>query len=409
MKRWQKMVLAAAALAVPVMSCGQRSLVLLDVRAGGAFTDQSLLLDVRLTVTANDDVTTRYPRVHLQPTPPYRIGMYLPSEMSGRVTFAASVDNGDCVVGRGTAVVDGVESGETSHPIDLVIEPTGPCSGGDGGPGGSGHGGTTGTGGTPGTGGPAGPGPVGGAGTTGTGGVAGTGGVTGTAGTGPGVAGRGGAGGLGGTSGSTGVAGTGGVGGRGGTGTAGSGPAGAGGVGTPGTAGIGSGGISGAGGLTGIGGRGGSAGAGGIAGSTGGSSGGAGGAGGSAGGGGAGGAGGSTGGAGGSIGGNSAGGATGGSGPGGGAGGGCGATTCPPPFICASGGACICSETPAQACARAGVQCGNITDNCGQPVFCSCKFAGQVCNLSTYTCFSNCTSGTGGIITTDFVCPPTPD
>src|SRR5262245_26078575 len=110
MKRWQKLVLGAAAAAVPVMSCGQRSLVLLDVRSSSAFTNQSVLLDVRLSVTANDDVTTRYPRVHLQPNPPYRIGMYLPSEMSGRVTFVASVDDGDCVVGTGTAIVNGVQS-----------------------------------------------------------------------------------------------------------------------------------------------------------------------------------------------------------------------------------------------------------------------------------------------------------
>jgi hypothetical protein len=110
MKRWQKMVLAAAALVVPVMSCGQRSLVLIDVRASSAFTDQNVLLDVRLSVTANDDLTTRYPRIHLQPNPPYQIGMYLPSDMSGRVTFEGRVENGDCVVGTGSTVVDGVQS-----------------------------------------------------------------------------------------------------------------------------------------------------------------------------------------------------------------------------------------------------------------------------------------------------------
>ena len=65
MKRWQKFVWAAAALAVPAMSCGQRSLVLLDVRASSAFPDQSVLVDVRLSVTANNDVTTSYPRIRL--------------------------------------------------------------------------------------------------------------------------------------------------------------------------------------------------------------------------------------------------------------------------------------------------------------------------------------------------------
>jgi hypothetical protein len=107
-----------------------------------------------------------------------------------------------------------------------------------------------------------------------------------------------------------------------------------------------------------------------------------------------------------------AGGSFGGSGPGGsGVGGttGCSASTCQPPFVCNSGGACVCSESNAQACARAGVACGYINNNCGQQVFCSCPLASQVCDPSTYTCFSSCTTGTGGIITTDTICPTTPD
>src|SRR4051795_3429172 len=196
MKRWQKIALVAAAVVVPVLSCGQRSLVLLDVRASTAFQDPAVLLNVRLSVTANDDVSTRYPRIHLQRTPAYQIGMYLPSDMTGTVTFHATVDNGDCIIGTGTVVATGVQAGETSKPMDLTIEPTNECTPiGDGGPGGSGSAGTTGTAGT-------GPG--------GAGGMTGVGGVTGAAGVG-GASGMTGAAGRGGSTGAGGMAGTGGV------------------------------------------------------------------------------------------------------------------------------------------------------------------------------------------------------
>ena len=39
MKRWQKLGLLAAAVIVPALSCGQRSLVLIDVKASNAFDD----------------------------------------------------------------------------------------------------------------------------------------------------------------------------------------------------------------------------------------------------------------------------------------------------------------------------------------------------------------------------------
>ena len=94
---------------------------------------------------------------------------------------------------------------------------------------------------------------------------------------------------------------------------------------------------------------------------------------------------------------------------GGGGGTGCGATTCAPPYICNGSGACVCSETSAQACARAGIACGYITDNCGQPVFCACKIVGQICDAVNNVCFSGCTTGTGGIITADIICPASRD
>src|SRR6478672_7069015 len=65
-KRWQQMALVVAAVgALPLLSCGQRSLVLLDVRASTGFTNPTVLQDVRLTVVANHQVTTRYPRIRL--------------------------------------------------------------------------------------------------------------------------------------------------------------------------------------------------------------------------------------------------------------------------------------------------------------------------------------------------------
>ena len=84
---------------------------------------------------------------------------------------------------------------------------------------------------------------------------------------------------------------------------------------------------------------------------------------------------------------------------GGGGGTGCGATICAPPYICNGSGACVCSETSAQACARAGIACGYITDNCGQQVFCACKIVGQMCDAVNNVCMSGCMTGTGGIIT----------
>ena len=46
--------------------------------------------------------------------------MYLPSEMSGTVTFVGKIENGGCVVGTGAATVAGVQSGETSAARDSL-------------------------------------------------------------------------------------------------------------------------------------------------------------------------------------------------------------------------------------------------------------------------------------------------
>jgi hypothetical protein len=161
---WNKIALAAVAVIVPALSCGQRSLVLLDVKASTAFTDPGVLLGVQLTVTANKDLTTRFHKIRLQSDMPFQIGVYLPSDMTGTVNFDATIDNGSCTIGAGMAVENGVQSGDTTQPIPLIISPTTPpCIPiGDGGVDGSGSAGTSGS--------------------AGAGGMAGAGGVSGTAG-----------------------------------------------------------------------------------------------------------------------------------------------------------------------------------------------------------------------------------
>jgi hypothetical protein len=406
-------LVVAAVGALPLLSCGQRSLVLLDVRASTAFADPTALQDVRLTVVANHEVTTRYPRIRLLTSSSYQIGMYLPSDMTGTVTFEATIDDGRCVIGAGSAVATGVQSGETTAAIPLIIDPTTDCGNVDGGTAGTGGTGGTGTAGAGGmTGGAGVTGSAGSspAGTGGTGATAGGSGTIGSGGSGGATAGTAGRGGTTGTAGVSGAAGTTGAAGRGGTsGTAGvSGAAGTTGAtgrgGTTGTAGVsgaaGTTGAAGVGGMTGTAGRGGTTGAGGVAGVGGGGPG-VGGSGGVAG----------VGGGGPGVGGSGVGGSS--TGTGGttgtaGTGGFCGTTACLPPWMCSSQGTCVCSETPAQACARAGIPCGYVIDNCGQQQFCMCPIANTICDTQTNRCFSGCTTGTGGIVTTEIICPQQP-
>jgi hypothetical protein len=96
----------------------------------------------------------------------------------------------------------------------------------------------------------------------------------------------------------------------------------------------------------------------------------------------------------------------------GGSGTNCGTATCQPPFVCNGSGVCVCSETPPQACARAGVGCGTVYDNCGQQQTCTCK-APSICEPTSGLCFTSCGSGAGGTIATspdspDIICPPPP-
>jgi hypothetical protein len=360
MKRWQKLGLWAAAVIVPALSCGQRSLVLLDVKASTAFQDPNVLADVGISVTANRDVTTRFSHAHLLAGGTYQIGMYLPSDMTGTVTFVAEVDNGECVFATGMATATGVQAGETTKSIDLVVMPTAQCTPiHDGGAGASGTAGMSGAAGVSGSAGAAGTGTAG-TGTAGSSGgiISGTAGSSGAGGMTAGIAGRGGTTGSGGVGGMTaGTAGRGGTTGSGGVGGMTTGTAGRGG--TTGAAGFGGmQGTAGFGGAVGVGGGGGGTGVGGAVGAG-----------------------------------------------GGGGGTGCGATTCVLPYICNGSGTCVCSETSAQACARAGIPCGYVLDNCGQQVFCACKLVGQMCDAVNNVCMSGCVTGTGGIITAQIICP----
>jgi len=339
LKSWQKILLAAAIVVVPIVSCSQRSLVLMDVTVSGTAS----FSDATLVITANDEQKTTFAGLALNQTA-YRAGVYLPSDMTGQVMFKAEVDEGNCIVGTGTAVAD-VSGGGTTGPIALIITPMVPCvpitDGGQTGVGGTGgtsgtagHGGGSGMTGSAGAGGGGmtGSAGAGGGGTTGSAG-AGGGGMTGTAGSGgmTGSAGSGGSSGNAGRGGITGSAGRGGVGGgANGSGGMGNGSGGTGGSVSP----VGSGGSAMAGSM----GRGGSLG---LAGS-----------------------------------------------------GGC---LCPLNESCNAAGICVCNQTDAQACAAAQMGCGTTTNICQRKVLCKCP-VNSTCDPNTGLCSTNCVTGAGGAI-----------
>jgi hypothetical protein len=352
LRRWQAVLLATAIVMVPILSCSQRSLVLVTVNAPQSYSNVSLV------ITATDLETTTFNKVSFTDGA-YKVGVYLPSDASGPVPFKAEVVQDGCEIASGGPVMSpDVSSGATvSMAIDLTAI-TGPCVPVDGGVGSGGTGGGKGSGGS-GTGGV----------TTGTGGAVGTGGVLGSG----GVIGSGGRIGTGGVTGSGGVVGTGGLlgsGGHGGSATGGT--IGSGGmIGTGGM--LGSGGVGGTGGVVSTGGvigTGGIVGTGGVVGSGGG--------------------------------GGKGGGASGGTiGSGGmvGSGGSTGCI-CPANQICQSGSTiCVCSEDDATACS--GVPCGTVTNICQQTVSCpnSCP-AGYVCDTTVNACRKLIVNGCGGSVST---------
>jgi hypothetical protein len=350
LKGWQKILLAGAGVVIlPMLSCSQRSLVLVDVHAPASVA----YTNVTVVIGANQEPNTTFEKVTFDASGVFHAGVYVPSDMTGTIALHAEVDQSNCVLGSGDASTKVTSEGETTTAVPLPItSSTTPCVAGTGGTAGSS--GTGGAGGMVGAGGSVGSGGSGGlTGAAGAGGSVGAGGATGAGGS----AGMGGKGGVSGAGGVTGAGGTNSGGGHGGsgaggvTGAGGSPNTGAGGSPTTGAGGAGGlGGVTGAGGLPTTG----SGGAGGLGGVTG------------------------------------AGGLP---TTGSGGGGGC---VCPAGFVCMPGTTtCVCSQSDTDACAS--VACGSTTNSCGQTVNCP-----NTCPVG-YSCLGNLckmltTTGCGGDI-----------
>jgi len=214
------------AVAVLVLACGQQqSLLSLDVTADRRYQDVTLRID------SDTSVAKVFAHVTLDPSSAYRVGIYLPAGLSGTVHVDGQIDDGTCVLARGSVDIGNVQPGGSVGPVTLALHTVTGCespagdggmsdrpeaaagtggagqggSGGLAGDGGRGAGGAAGAGGTG-----AGGSGTGGSGTggvgTGSGGAIGTGGlvVVGTGGAGSGGRpGTGGAQGTGGTPGAT--------------------------------------------------------------------------------------------------------------------------------------------------------------------------------------------------------------
>ena len=352
LKRWQKIFVAAAAVVLPILSCSQRSLVIVTVMTPNGVT--AFQGSVDLVIHAGNEEQARFDAIMFEGGQ-YKAGVYLPSDMSGDVSLKADVEQSNCIIATGNGTATGVQPGQ-SVPATVQLDSV-PCQPVDGGAGGTtgqgrsagalGSGGMMGTGGTNGLGGATGQG-----GSTGAGGAIGSGGKGGS-GTGGSTTGSGGVNGTGGATGNGGATGKGGVTGTGGIPT------------------TGSGGTTGAGGATGTGGLKGSGGTVGSGGS----------------------------GSGGSGSGGSGGSGSGGSGSGGLGSGGSSGCTCPDPNeLCSpASGVCVCSQTDSEACMN--LACGSTTNICNQMVTCpnNCP-SGSSCigNL----CRPIVTTGCGGSIAT---------
>src|SRR5262245_10268091 len=115
MNRLLRYLLAAAGVcALMAAACESRSLVAVEV-IGDALFD-----DVTLTVTANNQETKQFPHAVFGPGNVYRIGVYLPPDMTGTVRLDAAADDGQCVLGRGNAQVLNVKAGEISMTVQLL-------------------------------------------------------------------------------------------------------------------------------------------------------------------------------------------------------------------------------------------------------------------------------------------------
>jgi hypothetical protein len=175
---------AALAISVAASSCGQRSLVEVDVLADTPF--QGVTLRLIAGGSSKDFVGVSFTAAM-----PYKAGLYLPDSASGTVTLVANaLDGAGHCLGSGQTTVTGVNAGTIAGPFSVTVTHTSVCpsgASGTGGTGPSGTGGSNGGGGSGvGTGGTSGGGIGGTSGGTGGSGVGGTNGGTGgtTAGTG---------------------------------------------------------------------------------------------------------------------------------------------------------------------------------------------------------------------------------
>src|SRR5215471_4068559 len=98
-----------------MLACGERSLVAIDVSGDQKFTD------VRLTIMADGSVMKEFPHATFDQTNVYRIGVYMPADVSGVVSLEGTADDGTCVKGRGTAQATGVQGGEITKTVSLVL------------------------------------------------------------------------------------------------------------------------------------------------------------------------------------------------------------------------------------------------------------------------------------------------
>jgi len=138
--RWQALLLATAIVIVPILSCSQRSLVLVTVEAPNGvtyFTEVSLVL--KADDGANGAETTTFEKVTFT-SGVYKAGIYLPSSMSGTVMLEAEVVENGCQVAMGSANALGVSPGGTASAtlqlsqVPCTVDGGGGSNGAGGGP-----------------------------------------------------------------------------------------------------------------------------------------------------------------------------------------------------------------------------------------------------------------------------------
>jgi hypothetical protein len=119
----RSVLVALLAVVASVAACSKKeSLVLLDLRVSGPLG--APVAHVRLSALGGK---TRTVTGAIGPEG-FRVGYYGPSEDGTLSVTAEALDGVSCVLGRGSATVTDLESGDTSAPTTLFIRPL-PASG----------------------------------------------------------------------------------------------------------------------------------------------------------------------------------------------------------------------------------------------------------------------------------------